>query len=78
MRFFYESEIRNDFLSEYKNFKLSHLLNGLAYGFNIEMRMNELYNYITSCTEKTIIANQIWHYNSSTYRAEKEGIASIE
>lgn len=52
------SEIGNDFLSEYNNFKLSHLLSGLASGFNIEMRLNELYNYVTSSPEKAItIAN---------------------
>lgn len=54
------SEIGNDFLSEYNNFKLSHLLSGLASGFNIEMRMNELYNYITSCPEKAIIVANLF------------------
>ena len=35
--------IGNDLLSEYNTFKLGHLLNGLASGFNLERRLNELY-----------------------------------
>ncbi len=35
--------IGNDLLSEYNTFKLGHLLNGLASGFNLERRLNELF-----------------------------------
>ena len=44
--------IGNDLLSEYNTFKLGHLLNGLASGFNLERRLNELYNYVNSSPEK--------------------------
>ena len=47
--------IGNDLLSEYNTFKLGHLLNGLASGFNLERRLNELYNYVNSSPEKAII-----------------------
>ena len=51
-------EIVNNFLSEYNIFKLSLLLNGLSSGLNVEMRLNELYTYVTSSTEKAIaVAN---------------------
>lgn len=47
--------IGNDFLSEYNTFKLGHLLKGLSSGLNLEMRLNELYDYVNSCPEKAII-----------------------
>lgn len=47
--------IGNDFLSEYNTFKLGHLLKGLSSGLNLEMRLNELYDYVNSSPEKAII-----------------------
>ena len=50
--------IGNDLLSKYNDFKLSYLLNGLASGCNLEKRLNQLYTYITSSSEKAInVAN---------------------
>ena len=50
--------IGDEFLSQYNTFKLSHLLDGLKTGLNLEMRLNELYNYVTSSPEKAItVAN---------------------
>ena len=50
--------IGNDLLSKYNNFKLSYLLSGLASGCNLEKRLNQLYTYVTSSSEKAInIAN---------------------
>lgn len=52
--------IGNDFLSKYNTFKLSHLLKGLESGLNIEKRINQLYNYVSSTPEKAItVANLI-------------------
>ena len=50
--------IGNDLLSEYNTFKLGHLLNGLASGFNLERRLNELYNYVNSSPEKGYYRSQ--------------------
>ena len=52
--------IGNDLLSEYNTFKLGHLLNGLASGFNLERRLNELYNYVNSSPEKAIIVANLF------------------
>ncbi len=50
--------IGNDLLSKYNDFKLSYLLNGLASGCNLEKRLNQLYTYVTSSSEKAIkVAN---------------------
>lgn len=48
----------DNFLSEYDTYKLSLLLRGLSKELNIEMRLNELYNYVNSSSEKAIsVAN---------------------
>ena len=47
-------------LGEYNNYKFSLLLQGLASGLNIEMRLNELYNYVTSIQEKAIIVANLF------------------
>ena len=52
--------IGNDLLSEYNTFKLGHLLNGLASGFNLERRLNELYSYVNSSPEKAIIVANLF------------------
>lgn len=52
--------IGNDFLSQYNDFKLSYLLKGLASGRNIEMRLNQLYTYITSSPEKAIMVANLF------------------
>lgn len=50
--------IGNEFLSHYNTFKLSHLLNGLKTGLNLERRLNDLYNYVNSSQVKAItVAN---------------------
>ena len=52
------AQISNDFLSTYNNFKLACLLKGLASNLCIEERLNELYNYVNSSSEKAIcVAN---------------------
>ena len=52
------AQISNDFLSTYNNFKLACLLRGLASNLCIEKRLNELYNYVESSSEKAIcVAN---------------------
>ena len=52
--------IGNDILSKYNDFKLSFLLNGLASERNIEMRLNQLYTYVTSSPEKAIIVANLF------------------
>lgn len=52
------ASVGNDLLSEYNTFKLSLLLNELSTGFNTEMKLNELYTYVTSSPENAIaVAN---------------------
>lgn len=48
-------EVGNEFISKYNTFKLSYLLNGLSSGLNIETRLNQLYTYVNSSTEKAIL-----------------------
>lgn len=52
--------IGNDLISKYNDFKLSFLLNGLASGRNIEMRLNQLYTYVTSSSEKAVIVANLF------------------
>lgn len=52
------ASVGDSLLSEYNDFKFSHLLKGLSSGLNLEMRLNELYNYVTSSPEKAVnVAN---------------------
>ena len=52
------AEAGDNLLSKYDTFKFSLLLKGLSTGLNMEMRLNELYNYVTSSQEKAIcVAN---------------------
>lgn len=53
-------EVGNNFLSEYNTYKFSCLLQGLSSGLNIEMRLNELYTYVTSSSEKAIIVANLF------------------
>jgi len=52
------ADVGNNLLSEYNDFKLSQLLMGLSTGLDIEMQLNELYNYVASSPEKAVnVAN---------------------
>lgn len=52
--------IGNEILSKYNDFKLSFLLSGLASERSIEMRLNQLYTYVTSSSEKAIIVANLF------------------
>lgn len=54
------SGIGNDILSKYNVIKIDFLLRGLASGFNIEKRLNQLYNYVTSSPEKAMIVANLF------------------
>lgn len=50
--------VGDNLISEYDTYKLSLLLKGLSTGLNMEMRLNELYNYVNASREKAIsVAN---------------------
>lgn len=52
------ASIADNLLSRYNDLKFSLLLKGLSTGLNMEMRLNELYDYVTSSPEKAItVAN---------------------
>ncbi len=51
-------ETGNNILTNYSAYKFSLLLEGLSTGSNMEMRLNELYTYVTSGQDKAIyVAN---------------------
>lgn len=55
--------VGDNFLSEYNTFKLSLLLKGLSTGLNVEMRLNELYNYVNSSQEAAICVANLFRRN---------------
>lgn len=50
----------NNLLNDYNTFKISLLLEGFSTGLDIEKRLNELYTYVKSSSEKAIIVANLF------------------